>query len=54
MEEWKNGKMEKWNCGKPKGKPQRGVILIELMDSMKFEGAAHRNIQASHSVAKCL
>jgi len=24
--------MEKWNGGKPKGKPQRGVILIELMD----------------------
>jgi len=36
--------VEKWNDGKPKGKPQRGVILIGLMDSMKFVGAAHRNI----------
>ncbi len=28
---------------KPKAKPQRGVILIELMGSMEFGGAAHRN-----------
>jgi hypothetical protein len=30
---------------KPKGKPQRGAILIELMDRLEFGGAAHRNIQ---------
>jgi len=39
---------------KPKAKPQRGVILIAQNDSSSFKGAAHRNIQASHSVAKCL
>jgi len=39
---------------KPKGKPQRGVILIELMDRIELQGASHRNIHASHSVAKCL
>jgi len=44
MEKWKSGKMEEWNFGKPKGKPQRGEILIELMDSIAFGGAAHRNI----------
>ena len=54
IRQWKSGKMEEWNFGKPKGKPQRGEILIELVDSMEFGGAAHRNIQASHSVAKCL
>jgi hypothetical protein len=37
--------MEYWNVGKPKGKPQGGVILIELIDSISFGGAAHRNIQ---------
>jgi len=37
--------MESWNVGKTKGKPQRGVILIELIGSMEFGGAAHRNIQ---------
>jgi len=30
---------------KPKGKPQRGVILIELMRSLECGGAAHRNIK---------
>jgi hypothetical protein len=44
MEKWKNGKMEEWNYGKPKGKPQRGVILIAQNDSCRFKGAAHRNI----------
>jgi len=34
IRQWKNGMVDN---GKPKGKPQRGVILIELMDSMKFE-----------------
>jgi len=29
---------------KPKGKPQRGEILIELMRSLECGGAAHRNI----------
>jgi len=36
---------------KPKGKPQRGVILIAQNDSSSFKGAEHRNIQASYSVA---
>jgi len=39
---------------KPKGKPQRGEILIAKNDNRAFKGAAHRNIQVSHSVAKCL
>jgi len=30
---------------KPKGKPQRGVILIELMGSIEFGGAAYRNMK---------
>ena len=29
---------------KPKGKPQRGEILIELAGKVGFGGAAHRNI----------
>jgi hypothetical protein len=38
------GRMEEWNCEKPKGKPQRGVILIAKNDNRGFGGAAHRNI----------
>jgi len=30
---------------KPKGKPQHGVILIALMGSIEFGGAAHRNMK---------
>jgi hypothetical protein len=37
--------MEKWNAGKPEGKPQCGVILIEFMDSIEFGGASHRNMK---------
>jgi len=28
--------MEKWNDGKPKGKPQRGVILVAQNDNIRF------------------
>jgi len=37
---------------KLKGKPQRGVILIAKNDNRAFKGAAHRNIQVSHSPEK--
>jgi len=37
--------LESWNVGKTKGKSQGGVISIELIGSMEFGGAAHRNIQ---------
>ncbi len=45
MERCNVGMLECWNVGKPKGKPQGGVRLIELIDSISFGGAAHRNIQ---------
>ena len=41
--------VEKWNDGKPKGKPQRGVILIEKYRQIVFKGAAHRNINPTCS-----
>jgi len=44
MEEWKDGRMERWKGGKPKSKPQRGVILIAKKNNHRFKGAAHRNI----------
>jgi hypothetical protein len=44
MEEWNDGIMEEWNCEKPKGKPQRGEILIAKNDNGGFGGAAHRNM----------
>jgi hypothetical protein len=36
---WNDGKigmMEEWNYGKPKGKPQRGVILVAQNDRSRF------------------
>ena len=44
MEQWNNGTMEWWNDEKPKGKPQRGVILIDKNVDRGFGGAAHRNM----------
>jgi hypothetical protein len=37
--------MEKWNAGKPEGKPQCGEMLVELVDNVGFGGVAHRNIK---------
>ena len=48
LEEWNDGMMEEWNYRKPKGKPQRGEILIELMGSIEFGGAAHRNMKLDY------
>lgn len=36
-------RMGKWNDEKPKAKPQRGDIMVEIADSPEFGGAAHRN-----------
>ena len=37
VEWWDDGMMEEWNGVKPKGKPQRGVILIVKLIRVIFE-----------------
>jgi len=37
--------MEEWKNGKPKGKPQRGEMFVELAGNKGFGGAAHRNMK---------